>query len=85
MDRRADAEAEISDIKACFSYMHSQGIINDTLEHPDFTLELKSRRTWQYSPAVKALQKQEQETFIATQKETTFWIAKQNTDTDTSS
>ncbi len=45
-------------------------------EVPGLKLTQASRTVYQYSPAIKALQKAEQENGMATAKTTTYWTAK---------
>ena len=45
-------------------------------EVPGVRLTQSTRTSFQYSPAIKALQKAEQENGLATPKKSTFWLVK---------
>lgn len=76
--RKKEAEAEIGEIKACFSQMKKDGVIGNELQHPNFNLVWQTRSTWKYSPAVKQLQDEEKFENIALETITGAWYAKPN-------
>ena len=78
INRKADAEQEISNCKEVLTLMRAEGLINDTVESPDLKLTWTTRSTWQYSNAVKSLQQMEQIEGVATKKQSSSWTAKQN-------
>lgn len=71
-------EAEKSDLISQLSVAWSVGDLDDFIDEKgnavvdDIRLERRSRTTWSYSPAVKALQEREQHTGIAERKVTTY-------------
>ena len=77
INRKADAEQEISNCKEVLTLMRAEGLINDTLESDDLKLTWTTRSTWQYSNAVKSLQQMEQIEGVATKKQSSSWTAKQ--------
>ena len=77
INRKADAEQEISNCKEVLTLMRAEGLINDTVESDDLKLTWTTRSTWQYSNAVKSLQQMEQIEGVATKKQSSSWTAKQ--------
>ena len=77
INRKADAEQEISNCKEVLTLMRAEGLINDTVESEDLKLVWTTRSTWQYSNAVKSLQDMEKIEGIATKKQSSSWTAKQ--------
>ena len=77
INRKADAEQEISTCKEVLTIMRAEGLINDIVESDDLKLTWTTRSTWQYSNAVKSLQDMEKIEGIATKKQTSSWTAKQ--------
>ena len=77
INRKADAEQEISNCKEVLTLMRAEGLINDTVESEDLKLTWTTRSTWQYSNAVKSLQQMEQIEGVATKKQSSSWTAKQ--------
>jgi len=73
-----ELEAEKSDIISQLSVAWSIGDLDEYLDDKgnpiidDVRLERRSRSTWSYSPAVKALQEREQHSGIAERKVTTY-------------
>ena len=77
INRKADAEQEISNCKEVLTLMRAEGLINDTVESDELKLTWTTRSTWQYSNAVKSLQDMEKIEGIATKKQSSSWTAKQ--------
>ena len=68
----------IEECRSVLSIMRKEGIINDELEHPSFSLKWQTRSTWVYSNAVKNLQSLEKADGTATKKTSEGWTARPN-------
>ena len=71
----AEAKAKC---KAVLTIMRKEGLINDKIEHPAFTLSWQTTKRWVYSPAVKELQGMEKVDGSATQTTSENWVARPN-------
>ena len=78
IQQEKDAKAAIEEDKAVLSIMRKEGLINDKVEHPAFTLSWQTTKRWVYSPAVKELQGLEKVDGSATQTTTENWVARAN-------
>ena len=73
---KKDAELGIDECKTILTLMRKEGLINDKVEHPAFTLSWQTTKRWVYSPAVKELQGMEKVDGSATQTTSENWVAR---------
>ena len=73
--QRETAEA-IEECRSVLTIMRKEGLINDKVEHPAFTLSWQTTKRWVYSPAVKELQGLEKVDGSATQTTSENWVAR---------
>ena len=73
--QKETAEA-IEECRSVLTIMRKEGLINDKVEHPAFTLSWQTTKRWVYSPAVKELQGLEKVDGSATQTSSENWVAR---------
>jgi hypothetical protein len=77
------AKREQDNIKTKIDAMHTLGAIGDTVEIDGIVAQIRSRRSWLYSSAIKKLQQKEQLDGTATPQEKHSWYIYQRQDNPT--
>ena len=78
IQQQKETAESIEECRSVLTIMRKEGLINDEVEHPAFTLKWQSRSTWVYSNAVKELQGLEKIDGSATQTTSENWVARPN-------
>ena len=78
IQQQKETAESIEECRSILTIMRKEGLINDKVDHPAFTLSWQTTKRWVYSPAVKELQGLEKVDGSATQTTSENWVARPN-------
>ena len=78
IQQQKETAESIEECRSVLTIMRKEGLINDKVDHPAFTLSWQTTKRWVYSPAVKELQGLEKVDGSATQTTSENWVARPN-------
>ena len=78
IQQQKETAESIEECRSVLTIMRKEGLINDKVDHPAFTLSWQTTKRWVYSPAIKKLQDLEKVDGSATQTTSENWVARPN-------
>ena len=70
------AKDDIETGKSILAAMRADGLVGDVLVHPSITLTWQTKKTYSYSPAIRAAQQVERSTGEAIERTSGGWVAR---------